>query len=304
MIDWTKPVETTETPPRPVMVLYALGNDTPYGFVVFNITREHADEFWLMTDENRPTLRNVAPPKPEPVMYERWVTVWGDGALYGPFTSRPVEHMAGSQIIHFTWMSDGSPVPASPEQFDQMREMAALITERDRWKAECEHWAGTSSSWIFERDALKAERDQWKAQCEAWAAKATEWTEERDSLKAEVERLKARHTEDDTQIECLHASVSAFKDEVERMRPVVEAAIVWERHFTKLAADKLVAAVRAYLSTPKKTADEAAANVTPMMAPHKTCNNCRHCEDVECMLEGQFVFDENGDCQDWEMKND
>jgi hypothetical protein len=191
-------------------------------------------------------LRNVAPPKPEPVMREAWINLYPRG-LDGTFATKAFadEHADDRNRIEcrrIAWMSDGSPVPASPEQFDQMREMAALITERD-------------------------------------------------AIKAEVERLNKANLR--------------LLGEIGQMRPVVDAAVAWTDEW--LGAAKSMAlreAVDAYQNTPKKTADEAAANVTPMMAPHKTCNNCRHCEDVECMLEGQFVFDENGDCQDWEMKND
>jgi hypothetical protein len=178
-------------------------------------------------------------------------------------------------------MSDGSPVPASPEQIDHMREMAAFITERDSWKA----------------------------QCEAWAAKATEWTEERD-------RLKRQAKEDDVQIEHLQSSVEVLKDEVDKlhkanlrllgqigqMRPVVEAAVEMSAHFSKATMLKLLDVVHAYQSTPKKTAAEAVANVAAMMGPMKTCNNCLHDRNGVCAVEVDFGFDENGDCQDWEMK--
>ncbi len=36
--------------------------------------------------------------------------------------------------------------------------------------------------------------------------------------------------------------------------------------------------------------------------PVKTCNNCRHDRNGVCAVEDDFGFDENGDCQDWEIK--
>ena len=143
-IDWTQPCETTEDPPRPVRVL-CNGGDVEACIL--------GGELWWIDPSNELcwrqgdnddgdyvniTLRNVAPPKPEPVLIERWATVWGDGAFYGPFKSRPLAELRGSQVIRLAWMSDGSPVPASPAQFDHMREMAKMIQERDEWKANAE----------------------------------------------------------------------------------------------------------------------------------------------------------------------
>jgi hypothetical protein len=38
------------------------------------------------------------------------------------------------------------------------------------------------------------------------------------------------------------------------------------------------------------------------MGPVKTCTNCLHDRKGVCAVEVDFGFDENGDCQDWEMK--
>jgi hypothetical protein len=41
-----------------------------------------------------------------------------------------------------------------------------------------------------------------------------------------------------------------------------------------------------------------------MMGPVKSCNNCRFDCNGICARTGKFGFDANGDCQDWETKND
>jgi hypothetical protein len=312
MIDWTQPIETTETPPRPVRVLATDLPNTQFPVCVAfdgsdgTLTPRYTLDGRPDLNSIRPTLRNVAPHKSQPMRHSLWVRLFYDGTYDVPISERPHQLIYDdSFFVEVPWMSDGSPVPGEddPVRYGvcetcverSVKRCDELVAERDRWKAECEHWAGTSSSWIFERDALKAE----------------------------VERLKARHTEDGTQIEYLHASISALKDEMERlnkanlrllgeiarMRPVVEAAVAIESaHIGHLALNKLCTelgrAVRAYQSTPKKTAEQAVANVAAMMGPVKTCHNCRH--DTKggiCAVEGPFGFDDNNDCQDWEMKN-
>jgi hypothetical protein len=74
-------------------------------------------------------------------------------------------------------MSDGSPVPASPEQFDQMREMATMIQERDAWRtkaealqAEVEHREKMELNALRQRDAMKPVVDA----AVAWADRVDE----------------------------------------------------------------------------------------------------------------------------------
>ncbi len=69
MIDWTQPIETTETPPRPVRVLAtdAFGAwpiVCMIGGLVFRFTASG------VCADGQITLRNVSPPKPEPVLRE------------------------------------------------------------------------------------------------------------------------------------------------------------------------------------------------------------------------------------------
>ena len=61
-IDWTQPVETTETPPRPVRVLFDKDGSA---------AAVHVGEYILsLGSPHLPTLRNVAPPKPEPEFHD------------------------------------------------------------------------------------------------------------------------------------------------------------------------------------------------------------------------------------------
>jgi hypothetical protein len=89
--------------------------------------------------------------------------------------------------------------------------------------------------------ALTAERDKWK-----------------DNANDALDELKAAN------------------DRIVQMAPVVEATVVWERHFSAQASERLVGAVRAYLrgvSYPKKTVNEAA--FSDMMEPVRLCETCR-----------------------------
>ena len=99
------------------------------------------------------------------------------------------------------------------------------------------------SSLFAEYTKLSAERDKW-----------------RDSANDALDELKAAN------------------DRIEQLSPVVEAAVVWERHFSAQASERLVGAVRDYLrdvAYPKKTAEGAVANVAAMMEPVKSCKTCR-----------------------------
>jgi hypothetical protein len=226
MIDWTLPCETTDNPPRPVRVL---ATDRPNPDRPIIVMRDDGQVFTVGSDGignpqgysggtyGRITLRNVAPPKPEPVMYESWFALYNDGIASRGY---PTEAKLNAEytdhgcveVFRKQWMSDGSPVPGEGKTAE-----------------------------------YKADRD-WLSQ------KYQDMIAERDSLKSEVEKLRRANA---TQAKIY-----------ERQKPVVDAAIVWERHFTQLAGDRLVVAVRAYQSTPKKTAAEAVANV-------KSCEMCR-----------------------------
>lgn len=214
-IDWTQPVETTEDPPRPVRVLATdAGEQYP---IVALISREPI----LFTKDGHEwpdgcgiTLRNVPPPKPEPVLHERWATVWGDGAFYGPFKSRPVEELNGSKTIRIAWMSDGSPVPS-----EASGEEAPLIGLSDaEFRRLCDNVEAP----------LIADRDHWKSKAEALQA------------------------------------------EVERMKPVVDAAVAWTNaegnEAIILTGRALMDASRAYQSK------QAPAE------PVKNCTTCKHAE--------------------------
>lgn len=89
--------------------------------------------------EKMDKLRNVAPPKPEPVLHERWVTVWGDGTIFGPFKSRPVEEFSGSKTIYIPWMSDGSPVEEDPVRYGVCETcVEKAVKSADEWRTKAE----------------------------------------------------------------------------------------------------------------------------------------------------------------------
>ena len=188
-IDWTKPVETTETPPRPVRVL---ATDLAGLYPVIGIIRDSSgsDFNWRFTYEGRTTttrrlvegdiaLRNVAP---KPVLHEAWIALYDNGyrtvvsTQKGPFS---VE-VAAVEVRRIVWNSDGSPVESSDLSEDEI--------ELEFVKAELQKTSNLLDEMTLERDRLKCEieavkvsRDAWIRQCEDWAAKATEWTVERDN---------------------------------------------------------------------------------------------------------------------------
>jgi hypothetical protein len=76
MIDWTLPIETTETPPRPVRVLFDSAGEV-YGVdIETNLWGICSDKVSVCRrDDNGMgthfiTLRNVTPPKPEPEFHD------------------------------------------------------------------------------------------------------------------------------------------------------------------------------------------------------------------------------------------
>ena len=267
MIDWTLPCETTETPPRPVRVLAtdacgewpvvgmidglvhrftADGSPSSYSFTLRNVAPPKP----CPTCTNKPCVNDgrfsesacfgFKPPKPEPVLNERWVNLHRDFVGYTWSSRELADRHAGDRVEcrRIAWMSDGSPVPVeeNPVSPSPLTDLYNALT--------------------VEFDAVKAERD---------------------SLKAEIARMN-------TAISDRTKLLDEAEDEIARMRPVVDAAVAWKqkegRVFPYMTSSKANAAlweaVRAYQSTPKKTAAEAVANVAKMMGPVKTCNNCKH----------------------------
>ena len=291
MIDWTQPIETAETPPRPVLVVYALGNDTPHGFEVLDVTREYSDEFWRMSDENRPTLRNVAPPKPEPTRHEGWVKLYSHAgqwptAASSVYTSyddalESVTKREPLAVCKVAWMSDGSPVPGTQESHDSL-EWDELVAERDSLKAALE--------------IARTQRDDASAEVERMTA-------ERDRLKASLSLAEPYRDE-----------CHRLQAEVEKFRPVVEAAVAYgnstdaSTHNPTFVA--LMKATYAYQSTQPATSESHEATVGDVLdgirnrysaqasAPVKSCETCRfHCNvAIESCTE-------NGH-RGWEAKND
>jgi hypothetical protein len=288
-IDWTLPCETTETPPRPVRVL---ATDRPNPDRPIVVMRDDGQVFTVGSDGignpqgyangtyGRITLRNVAPPKPDPVQWKTWVSLYHDGRAIiasGPGdTGYTTSDLVERRCID--WMSDGSPVPVEDDPVrygvcevcveKSVKRCDVLVAERDRWQAECEHWAGTSSSWIFERDALKAERDKWWNEFDTTRTELALMTAARDKCAAEVERLTKANLR--------------ILGEIGQMRPVVEAAVEWASDSKKAYAHLLLQlqdAVRAYQATLKKN---------DRVSRPKIYTFTRDVPD--------------GSCQDWEMK--
>jgi hypothetical protein len=216
MIDWTKPVETTEDPPRPVRVLFDRGgrpeavhindNHTAPSFNLFAIEHIGAGVNATRGMYSIP-LRNVAPPKPkpEPVLREAWVA-WDSDGMETIWNSEKdaadrARHLRGV-YVRAAVMSDGSPVPgeapeapeapwkenseywlAKAENIEKRQE--ATIKELIRWKQECK-------SAQAERDALRLDLESRILESNETRKVIAALTAERDDLKAEVERLRTR----------------------------------------------------------------------------------------------------------------
>jgi hypothetical protein len=212
-------------------------------------------------------LRNVPPPKPEPVLREAWLVWNSEGGRYTPFNieddARDLAERVGGVYARAAAMSDGSPVPGA--------EATAL--------------------------EIEAARDAWRTRCKQWAAKASEWAIEKDALKASLEEARCQRDDASARAEALQA-------DVDRMKPVVDAAVIWERRFSQLSSDRLVVAVRAYQQTPKKNAAEAVAKVVEMMGPVKNCKSCGALSHNACCKKGMWSECIHSEYGNWEPRHD
>ena len=217
-IDWTQPVETTETPPRPVRVLFnkdgkpdacKIGPD-------FATLFQEVDCVIAQGDNWRITLRNVPPPKPEPVRRNAFLHLRADGGVAVTYI-RP-KGVSAVEVREIAWMSDGSPVPG--EETISYSSYERMCDERDALKAELATFycpcggslltghhtddcpvnqAEATAWWQIELDRVRTCRDDIRA--------------ERDALKAEV-----AHRE---------RWLADARAEVLRMKPVYDAAVAW-----------------------------------------------------------------------------
>jgi len=283
-IDWTQPIETTETPPRPVRVL---ATDIAGIYPVVGIIPDStgSDFVWRFTADGRTTttrqlvegevrLRNVAA---KPVRHV--VRVGLRKNRHGDWIADASPDEDIQQYRHiavFSWMNDGSPVrgelPALAS--DYQKEIDALKAELQRT--------------VNILDEVTRERDRWKEQSYEWTAKAAECALERDRMRTRDTALEVMHHEHGLEVVGLMA-------EIARMKPVVDAAVVWERHFSPLAGDRLVGAVRTYrgksaidygvdlprepdaLDTLRTTLNADADDPEPL-GPVKSCKTCIACD--------------------------
>lgn len=233
MIDWTLPVETTEDPPRPVRVLCTdAGEQYP---IVALISREPI----LFTKDGHEwpdgcgiTLRNVPPPKPDPVLREAWV-VFKEAPNCWVFTdyahAKNCADANGFPMARAAVMSDGSPVPGD---FHDDLEWTELTADRDNWKAEAELLANQNGM-----------------------------------MQVEINRLNSLLTEATTKAEALEA-------EVDRMKPVVDAAVAW-------ASQDQLGRLSHILSHIRKAVRTYQSKQSPA-APVKKCDTCRHQNGYGC----------------------
>lgn len=285
-IDWTKPVEAKINGKyRPAMMLYELGNDAPYCFAVTVIANITA--MFSMNDPEAKTLRNVAPPKPKPVLLEGWLNLYQDKSLKGTLcaTKREADDVAREDRVEcrrIAWMSDGSPVEEDPVRYgvcetcvekavksaDEWRTKAeAIRVEVDRLRTDrnaCldqinalnndiedmrsgeDDAAGKRAERLhFDNLALQAGRDHWKFKAETAEVARDEASAKVEELQAEVETLKLLNGTQLTRIGMLKTEVGKLSSSamivqlnaenkdllsvIDRMRPVVNAAVAWEK---------------------------------------------------------------------------
>jgi hypothetical protein len=225
-IDWTQPVETDETPPRPVRVLCTdLDNDRgPVIAALYDPAHgcEAVHSFLGSGDHvlGRFAIRNVAP-KPVVEMFERWVNLYPNGS---------------SGVIH-------------------SRKEDADNTTRGGRRIDCRRIVWNSDGSPVEDDLLaeyKADRDHWKAKAEV--------------LQAEIERQRVAHDDHlNRMMEQVNGAnyyrklseekVEALQAEVGSMKPVVDAAVAGVDSFNRRGLLRLIEAVRAYQNQPCPTCD-------------------------------------------------
>ena len=226
MIDWTKPVETDEDPPRPVRVLFTdsgLAYATEVDGILWHLDI-NGNPRCHDTDGRPITLRNV-PAKP--VRHEAWVNLYGNGAMTKHHDKADAELFGVEpgrvECRHLVWNSDGSPVTSHLQN--------AVDQPTDR---------------VVE---IAAERDAWKLAAHAQQERADRMYEKVQELEATVLHREAY---------CADA-----RAEVLRCKPVVDAAVAWKANNTVMRGPydaDLFARVHAYQSGPKKSAEEAVAN--------------------------------------------
>ncbi|CUW38814.1 protein of unknown function [Magnetospirillum sp. XM-1] len=299
-IDWSKEIETTEDPPRPVRVLATDGKfrlpvivEFPDGNVYFYDLNGEACPTAL------PALRSV-PPKPKPVLMEGWVKLYAnDGqwpsASSSVFTSEDdaresVTMREPLAICKVAWMSDGSPVPSeASEEEDPTRYGVCEVCVEKAVKA--------ADEWRTKAEALQAEVDDWKSEWEIRCRTVSKTLDRRrinetEALKDEVERLQEVEREwcalHHAAVKELHAEVDKRNDSIldhleriQAMKPVVDAAVdrfsgVKHRPEGQKSA-ALWEAVRAYQS--KQVPAEPVKNCTTCRFNHiyhadEPCNVC------------------------------
>lgn len=241
-IRWDLPVETTETPPRPVRVL---ATDLAHTLRIAVAIEGMGTQVYPCREDGAVcgtflSLRNV-PAKP--VRHEAWVNLYSCGLIGSLYAnSKDADAAAAAypdrvECRRIAWNSDGSPVEG-----DRIAEYKAdrdwlsqkyseMITDRDHWRAKAEY--------------MEAGCVQWKAKAEAMSVELALMTQDRDACAVQADDWKSKATQ---------APADAV-DEHDQMRPVVEAAVAWAEDKASYMypnindpAKKLFYAVRAYQS--------------------------------------------------------
>ena len=227
MIDFTQPIETDETPPRPVRVLATDGPCAKFPVIAVVGNAFHR-EFSLDGRQDEAAhviplrLRN-APAKP--VRHERWVCLYADGTMgVDRHTREECEGNAResyplAEIRRIAWNSDGSP----PES-ELLPEYMAMESDRD-------HWKGTVESLLAEIERQRVAHD--------------------DHLNRMMEQVNGANYYRKLSEE----KVEALQAEVGSMKPVVDAAVAGVDSFNRRGLLRLIEAVRAYQNQPCPTCD-------------------------------------------------
>jgi hypothetical protein len=217
-IDWTKPVETTEDPPRPVQVLFDADGRPKAAHIDDNPAHSSFNLFTIERGANATRgmysipLRNVEPPKPEPVLREAWINLYPRG-LDGTFGSKAfadeqADDRTRIECRRIAWMSDGSLVPGGDDQ----NTIKTLTAERDNALVE-----------------------------------VSRITKDFNDLAEGTQQI----------VEKLEAERDILRAEIARMHPVVEAAVTGVDIFSRRGLLRLIQAVRIYQQSTKKSAEQA-----------------------------------------------